>query len=487
MEYSLEQALGYADDPTVQEHITQRHPDWPRQEQRERELATLYFFFENGLLDDLSRQFLINPYFIEYYKNPNLPLIVVKKRINRNNECVKLFKEISLYLSLPKGFDSSGRAQYDPKDAQRVNSFESVSTILSGLSFLIYDGNIFKVVKAPVIRSASPFYSVVPVQSHQKIKGIGATTISILNDYFSKIHEIEAYLDAGTSIESIIEHYQLHIGPNGTMIGCLDEERVQELRNKRYARPLPDYLIQLILERKDAMHSITDLTRIFGIGRVKAANLLSQGITSVAMLQQAQAAGMVELTDAQRLGLKYVEDLQERIPRSEIERFKIIFHNLFDQYGIVWEITGSYRRNEETSGDIDLIVKEGQIEGQTITMNTIIELIVKTNRLLGSLAFGERKFMGIINGTKPRRIDVRLFSDESWAYALLYNTGSDTFNILCRNRAIAMSMTLNEYALINACGIKYPARIEADIFSYLGLQYLAPVDRRRDLITLATL
>ena len=65
------------------------------------------------------------------------------------------------------------------------------------------------------------------------------------------------------------------------------------------------------------------------------------------------------LNDVQKKGLAYFEDINQRIPREEIERYKCVFDAAFDEVkgpNSSYEIVGSYRRNAQTSGDIDLIL-----------------------------------------------------------------------------------------------------------------------------------
>ena len=62
----------------------------------------------------------------------------------------------------------------------------------------------------------------------------------------------------------------------------------------------------------------------------------------------------VKLNDIQKLGLKYYEDINTRIPREEIDDFYVLFNILFDEYappGSKFDIVGSYRRGLSNSGD----------------------------------------------------------------------------------------------------------------------------------------
>ena len=64
----------------------------------------------------------------------------------------------------------------------------------------------------------------------------------------------------------------------------------------------------------DSSTSINELTRVAGIGPAKARELFDSGIHSVEDLKKNQET----LTPYQKIGLKYFEDFELRIPRDEI-------------------------------------------------------------------------------------------------------------------------------------------------------------------------
>ena len=76
------------------------------------------------------------------------------------------------------------------------------------------------------------------------------------------------------------------------------------------------------LEKLDTIRSdetymaLNLLQRVSGIGPVTAQELVKSGITSLDQLWN----NLEKLTSAQRIGLKYFEDFEQRIPRSEIRK-----------------------------------------------------------------------------------------------------------------------------------------------------------------------
>jgi len=87
----------------------------------------------------------------------------------------------------------------------------------------------------------------------------------------------------------------------------------------------------------------------------KLSNLLKMGITTIDQLKENEG----KLNDTQKIGLKYYEPLQKRIPRDEIKDFEKVFDKVFKEVapeGSKYEIVGSYRREAKNSGDIDVII-----------------------------------------------------------------------------------------------------------------------------------
>ena len=65
-----------------------------------------------------------------------------------------------------------------------------------------------------------------------------------------------------------------------------------------------------------------------------------------------------ELTHHQLIGLKYLEDINLRIPRLEIEKLEKKIKKFVSEIDSKLEviICGSYRRQAHNSGDIDMLI-----------------------------------------------------------------------------------------------------------------------------------
>ncbi len=107
-------------------------------------------------------------------------------------------------------------------------------------------------------------------------------------------------------------------------------------------------------ERNNPAHLFTE---IYGIGPKKAKQLVEkEGITTIDQLRK-RAEDL--LTNAQKAGLKYYEDILKRIPRKEIDKYQTKLQNIFRKVAnpnSTLQIVGSYRRGAKNSGDIDIII-----------------------------------------------------------------------------------------------------------------------------------
>jgi DNA polymerase/3'-5' exonuclease PolX len=99
------------------------------------------------------------------------------------------------------------------------------------------------------------------------------------------------------------------------------------------------------------------------------------------------------------------------------------------------------------------------------------------------LAHGDKKCMAICalgEDGVPRRLDILLTPRDEYAFAILYFTGSDRFNVAMRQYALTRGYSLNEHALKRiSTNVEEapPMKREKDIFAFLGLEYVEPSAR----------
>ena len=235
-----------------------------------------------------------------------------------------------------------------------------------------------------------------------------------------------------------------------------------------------------------------DLLQIYGVGAVKANSLISEHhITSINQLRSIIISNPDVLNNKQKIGLKYYDDIKQRIPRTEMVKHE----SLIDKYiktlpSLECQITGSFRRCSETSGDIDVLVT-----GNKTKFQDFLNLLINSKYITDVLAHGQTKLMGICripdetaslsssSSSLYRRIDVIFTPKVNYPFALLYFTGSGEFNIEMRKLAMANGLLLNEKELSrDGHKITETFKTEEDIFKYLKIKYIDPCDRNANVI-----
>ena len=241
-----------------------------------------------------------------------------------------------------------------------------------------------------------------------------------------------------------------------------------------------------ILEReKDNPENI--LSDVYGVGPKKAKELVAKGITTIAQLRERQSE---VLNDVQKVGLKYYEDILEKIPRAEIDEYTKVFQSVYEKISktteMKYEIVGSYRRGVAFSGDIDVIITA---KNATAFKEWINELISQKN-IIEVLSRGPSKCLVISRlaaegsrARRARRVDFLYTTPEEYPFAVLYFTGSKGFNATMRGYALKRGLSLNEHGLSKMVDKKKEEKLslnivdERGIFDYLGLVYKEPKSR----------
>lgn len=228
------------------------------------------------------------------------------------------------------------------------------------------------------------------------------------------------------------------------------------------------------------------LKGIYGVGPAKITELMTK-IEDFEELKEHPEL----LNDKQKIGLKYYDDMNLRIPMAEgKQHFKIVGKILNTLYsGIEFEFVGSFRRKNKDMGDIDILIKNCK----GLVLKDVIKQLEDKSYIIEKLAQGNNKFMGIcrLSPELPaRRIDILVADPSYYYFALLYFTGSYNFNIYMRKIALTKGLSLSEYGFkeaaagaAGAAGVATNKNIidtsdsinsEEDIFKYLGMVYVEP-------------
>lgn len=226
------------------------------------------------------------------------------------------------------------------------------------------------------------------------------------------------------------------------------------------------------------------LKGVHGIGDAKAKDLVAAGIKTIAQLREELGKTPKLLNKTQKLGLQYYEDIQKRIPREELEKHEALLLEALPK-GMKGTIVGSYRRGAETSGDIDmLITMEVDKEAQTKAFHAYVKALRDSGYMIEELSKGDQKNLSIVRLTPEataRRLDLLVIPVEQFAYASLYFTGSQGFNVAFRQEALKQGYTLNEHEMKLTGKVEAKAvpslSSEKEVFSFLGIKYKEPKER----------
>eukprot|EP00028_Trichosphaerium_sp_Am-I-7-wt_P002555 CAMPEP_0168526534 /NCGR_PEP_ID=MMETSP0405-20121227/12040_1 /TAXON_ID=498012 /ORGANISM="Trichosphaerium sp, Strain Am-I-7 wt" /LENGTH=340 /DNA_ID=CAMNT_0008549425 /DNA_START=538 /DNA_END=1560 /DNA_ORIENTATION=+ len=178
--------------------------------------------------------------------------------------------------------------------------------------------------------------------------------------------------------------------------------------------------------------------KVWGAGPITVRQWYNRGFRTLEDLKKIKH----ELPLEQQLGLKYYKDITCKIPRNEVKKHanvvKKAAQTMYPEARI--DICGSYRREREECGDIDVMITvpcptpDGVLE-------RIINVLIEQEFIVETLHMSEYKqgrtwqhhfdkFMGIsiLPGGKCRRLDIVLLPSHMHAGVLFYFTGSNWFN-----------------------------------------------------------
>jgi len=290
------------------------------------------------------------------------------------------------------------------------------------------------------------------------------------------------------SYKKVIDGIKGHEGPIYSAEAVKDMKGVGKKIYEKIAEIIATGGLRAAERMKESnVGSFDTLLQVHGIGPVKARELLAKGIRSIADLRAAFKADKDLLNDTQQIGLHYYEAGIQRIPRAEMAAHESVLIGALPPT-LSGTIVGSYRRGATDSGDVDMLV--GYKCDAKVAQNafqTFVGELIKKGYIVSKLVSGPKKWMGYIQlgpDSVPRRLDLLLTPPAEFAYALLYFTGSDRFNVAFRSYCQDKGYTLNEHIMkATAKGLEkgvaaVPAMTEEkDIFDFVGLKFVPPTER----------
>jgi DNA polymerase (family 10) len=229
--------------------------------------------------------------------------------------------------------------------------------------------------------------------------------------------------------------------------------------------------------RKQLPAELLTWLKIPGLGPKKARVIhVTLGIATLAELEQAAQTG--KLRDLPGFGESSEKKILAGIARVREQAGRFLRPVVLDEAARILRVlsqvpglveaqaAGSARRGAETSKDIDIVATATDAK-------PVIDAFAAADEVVEIVGRGPTK-CSVQLRTGPNA-DLRVVPAESYAFALMYFTGSKAHNVALRARAQSMGMKLNEYALIReADGVAISCADEAAIYRALGLPYIAP-------------
>ncbi|GAB4355602.1 MAG: DNA polymerase/3'-5' exonuclease PolX [Oricola sp.] len=220
---------------------------------------------------------------------------------------------------------------------------------------------------------------------------------------------------------------------------------------------------------------LSDMTRLPGLGpkRVKAIHD-ALGIDSLEALARAARNGRLRALPG--FGAKTESRILEELGRYQGAERRLRLIDAEHVAGPLLDyvraidgvkravVAGSYRRQKETVGDLDILVTAA--DGKAVIGRFV------AYEEVGNIASQGTTRSTVILGS-GFQVDLRVVPEESYGAALFYFTGSKAHNIALRKLAIANGWKLNEYGLFEGA-TRIAGRTEEEIYAKLALPFIAP-------------
>ncbi|XP_021293429.1 DNA polymerase lambda isoform X2 [Herrania umbratica] len=251
-------------------------------------------------------------------------------------------------------------------------------------------------------------------------------------------------------------------------------------------------------ETDEKVRTISIFGEVWGIGPATALKLYEKGHRTLDDLKNEDS-----LTNAQKLGLKYFDDIKTRIPRHEAQEMESLLQKVAVDIvpGVVVVCGGSYRRGKASCGDLDIVITHPDGKSHKGFLQKYVKRLKEMKFLREDLVFSTHSEEGTDSGvdtyfglcTYPgrelrHRIDFKVYPRDIYAFGLIAWTGNDVLNRRLRLLAESKGYRLDDTGLFPAThgsGGKRGARgttslkmeTEKEVFDFLGFPWLEPYER----------
>jgi DNA polymerase (family 10) len=221
--------------------------------------------------------------------------------------------------------------------------------------------------------------------------------------------------------------------------------------------------------------ALTELLRIPGLGlkRVKAL-YRDLGVTTLEALEQAARAGRICALPG--FGPKSEEHILRALAAraGTTARYKLALATQYVEALVAYlaatpgvaqvVVTGSYRRAQETIGDLDILVAARHD-------SRVMDRFVAYGEVREVLAHGSTKSSVVL--ASGLQVDVRVIGEESYGAALQDFIGSKAHNVVLRHLAQQQGLKLNEYGVFRG-DERVAGATEESVYAAVGLPWIPP-------------
>ena len=232
---------------------------------------------------------------------------------------------------------------------------------------------------------------------------------------------------------------------------------------------------QLKALRQAHPRGLRELLRIPGIGPKRASRLFHEaGVTTPRQLMGAARAGRLSAmkgfgprTEADMLqaATTYLASGHRWKLSAAAQQAEAISRYLHASKDIVsLDVAGSYRRQQDTVGDLDVLVSAGQ-------STAVSRRFLAYPDVARALSQGPTRSSVVLkNGLQ---IDLRVVKPESFGAAMVYFTGSKAHNVALRRIARKDGLKINEYGVYRGAR-RIAGNTEQSVYATLGLPLIPP-------------
>ncbi|WOL12144.1 DNA polymerase lambda isoform X1 [Canna indica] len=288
-------------------------------------------------------------------------------------------------------------------------------------------------------------------------------------------------------------------------------ESVDQVKNlPTIGKSLQDHIHEIVttgklsklehFENDEKVRTVSLFGEVWGIGPATALKLYEKGHRTLDDLRHDDS-----LTTAQKIGLKYFDDIKKRIPRDEAKDMEMLLLKAGGEVlpGVIIVCGGSYRRGKASCGDLDIVITHPNGESHKGFLPRFVQYLKDINFLREDLIFSMNSIEGTDSGvdtyfglcTYPgrelrHRIDLKVYPRDRYAFGLIHWTGNDVLNRRLRLLADSKGYRLDDTGLYLSMtsqgspgkkGTKSSTRVtcytEKEVFDVLGFPWLEPHER----------